>query len=172
MKAVFLAVWLVIPRVAQPAGPHIKSAVAAYDAGDASAKNNQVAEAIQHFREAIEIEPTYREAFERLIDVCLVSGRRAEAALAMTQLLEIEPNLNRFRLLLGQILLEQGQTERGLAQFSLVLRSDPANPDALAGFAAAAAKLGMADRAAEALERGRNQYPTDARFKTDRSSAR
>lgn len=172
MNTVLLGLWFVNSLVAQPAGPHIKSAVAAYEAGEASAKNDKSAEAIQRFPEAIEIEPTYREAFAELIDVCLTSGRRSDAALAMTQLLEIEPNLSRFRLLLGQILLEQNQTERALAQFSLLLRSDPDNADGLAGFASAATKLGMMDRAADALERGRKQFPTDARFKTDRPGSR
>ena len=83
----------------------------------------------------------------------------------MTELLEIEPELTRYRLLLGQVLIEEDRPGRALAQFSFVLKSDALNADALLGFADAAKRTGMNDRAAEALERGRKQYPLDGRFK-------
>jgi tetratricopeptide (TPR) repeat protein len=150
---------------AQPDSLHIKSAVDAYHAGEAAVHTKQYQEAIDHFKHAIEIEPTFRDAFDGLISAYLGSGRRSDAAAAMTQLLEIEPNISRYRLLLGQILLEQHQAERALAQFSFALKIDPLNADALLGFAAAARQAGMADRAAEAIQRGRQRYPGDDRFK-------
>ena len=79
-------------------------------------------------------------------------------------MLEIEPELIRYRLLLGQILSEENQTERALAQFSFVLKSAPLNAEALLGFAKAAKRMGMDDRAADAMQRGRKQYPLDERF--------
>ena len=158
---------IVVPALALgQSGPlHIKTAVDAYHAGEAAARAKQFPEAASRFKKAIVIEPTYRDAFDGLISTYLAAGRRPDAAAAMTQLLEIEPNITRYRLLLGQILLEQSQAERALAQFSFVLKLEPSNADALLGFATAARKMGMADRAADAIERGRLQYPSDSRFK-------
>jgi hypothetical protein len=59
----------------------------------------------------------------------------------------------------------QQQWNRALAQFSIVLKDDPYNADALFGFVTAAKWLGMQDSASEALSRGRNRYPLDKRFR-------
>jgi tetratricopeptide (TPR) repeat protein len=151
--------------LAQSSALHIKRALDAYHAGETAVQAKRLDEAIDRFKNAIEIEPTFRDAFDGLIGACLSSGRRSDAAAGMTQLLEIEPDIVRYRLLLGQILLEQHQAERALAQFSFVLKTDPVNADALLGFATAARQMGMADRAADAIQRGRQHYPSDSRFK-------
>lgn len=161
----FARIVIFVPALLLSQSPHIKTAADAYHAGEAAARSKQFPEAINQFKRAIEIEPTFRDAFDGLIDTYLGAGRRSEAAAAMTQLLEIEPDLTRYRLLLAQILLEQNQAERALAQFSFVLKLEPLNADALAGFAAAAQKMGIADRAADAIQRGRLHYPNDSRFK-------
>jgi tetratricopeptide (TPR) repeat protein len=163
----YLAIAVLIPALllAQPDSLHIKSALDACRAGETAAQARQFQPAIDQFKKAIEIEPTFRDAFDGLISAYLSAGRRSDAAAAMTQLLQIEPNISRYRLLLGQILLEQHQAERALAQFSFALQIDPLNADALLGFATAARQLGMADRAADAMERGRLHYPNDSRFK-------
>jgi tetratricopeptide (TPR) repeat protein len=144
--------------------PHIRAAADAFREGQAAQATKQFEVAATFFQKAIDIEPTFMEARKDLIAVNLDAGRRLEAAKAITQFLEIEPEDTRDRVLLGQILLEQQQTERALAQFSAVLNLQPDNADALLGFAAAASKMGMQDRAREALERGRKHYPSDPRF--------
>ena len=83
----------------------------------------------------------------------------------MTQLLEIDPDATHYRVLLGQLLLKEKQAQRALAQFSLALKHEPANAEALLGFATAAKQVGMNDRATQALQRGRKLYPADERFK-------
>jgi tetratricopeptide (TPR) repeat protein len=152
--------------IGQADTPHIKAALAQYQAGKAAQQRKQVQTALDCFRQAIEIEPTFLDAHEALIAVYLDSGHRLEAAASITQLLEMQPNLVPYGVLLGQILLEQKETERALAQFSLALKRDPNNADGLLGFASAARQMGMEDRAAEALERGRKHHPLDKRFKT------
>ena len=147
-----------------PGSLHIKSALASYQAGTAAAHDSHFEAAIDQFHRAIEIEPTFQEAFEGLIAADLSSGQRSDAAAAATQLLEIEPELIKYRLLLGQILSEQNQPQRALAQFSFVLKTSPFNADALLGFASAAKRLGMDERAADAMKKGRKQYPFDERF--------
>ena len=145
---------------------HIKAAAAAYGQAGAALAENHFAVAIESFRKAIEIEPTFEAAYEGLIKAYLESGQQLEAAAAITRFLEIEPNCPRYRLVLGQILLELKQPERALAQFSFILKSDPFNRDALLGFANAANQAGLPERASEAMERGRAHYPTDNRFKS------
>jgi tetratricopeptide (TPR) repeat protein len=149
----------------QPGVPHIRTAEAAYEAGKRAQLEKRWQPAAECFQKAIEIEPTFLEARESLIGVYLDSGQRLAAAAAITQLLEIEPGEQKYRLLLGQILLEQKQPERALAQFSLVLKREPYNADGLLGFAAAARQIGMKDRADAAMQRGRQHYPGDDRFK-------
>ena len=150
----------------QPGVPHIRAAEAAYEAGKHAQLEKQWQPAAESFQKAIEIEPTFLEARENLIAVYLDSGRRLDAAAAITQLLEIEPGAQKYRVLLGRILLEQKQPERALAQFSLVLKREPYNADGLLGFSAAARQVGMKDRADAAMERGRQHYPKDDRFKS------
>jgi tetratricopeptide (TPR) repeat protein len=145
--------------------PHIKTALAAYEAGKAAEREKRFQDAVDAYRRALEIEPTFLEVHERLIKVNLDSGQRVEAAACITRFLEIQPTSVPYRNMLGNILLEQKQTERALAQFSLVLQRDPFNADGLFGFATAARLSGMEDRAAEAIERGRKHYPLDERFK-------
>ena len=155
----------------QPGAPHIRAAVEAYEAGKQAQIEKQWQRAAESFLKAIEIEPTFLEARESLIAVYLDSGQRLDAAAAITQLLEIEPDAQKYRLLLGQILLEQKQPEKALAQFSLVLKREAYNADGLLGFAAAARQVGMKDRANAAMERGRQHYPGDDRFKSPPSGA-
>jgi tetratricopeptide (TPR) repeat protein len=151
---------------AESVKPHIKAALAACEAGKVAEHEKRFQDAVDSFNRAIEIEPTFLEAYERLIKVNLDAGRRVEAAACITRFLEIQPTAVGYRNTLGTILLEQKQTERALAQFSLVLQRDPFNADGLFGFATAARQSGMEDRAADAMERGRKHYPLDERFKS------
>lgn len=151
--------------LAEPGIPHIRAAEAACEAGKQAQIAKRWQPAVGYFLKAIEIEPTFLEARQNLIAVYLDSGRRLDAAAAITQLLEIQTDAQNYRILLGQILLEQKQAEKALAQFSLVLRQDRYNVDGLLGFATAARQVGMNDRAEDAMERGRQHYPGDDRFK-------
>lgn len=155
----------------QAAVPHIKAAASAYEEGKKAQNEKQFQRSADKFRKAVEIEPTFVDAYEGLISVLLESGRRLDAAAAMTQFLEIQPEAVKYRIMLGQILLEQKQPEKALAQFSLALTRDPYNADGLLGFATAARQMGMKDRADEAMERGRKQYPQDPRFKSSPGTA-
>jgi tetratricopeptide (TPR) repeat protein len=145
--------------------PHIRAAESAYEAGKQAQSAKQWQAAETYFLKAIEIEPTFLDARKNLIAVYLDSQRNLDSAAAITQFLEIEPGAQNYRVLLGQILLQQKQPEKALAQFSLVLKRDSYNADGLLGFAAAARQVGMNDRAQDAIERGKQHFPGDGRFK-------
>jgi tetratricopeptide (TPR) repeat protein len=144
---------------------HITAAANAYESGKEALQEKQTEKAVTLFRQAIDIEPTFMEAFQSLAGVYLDSGRPLEAAAVLTQLLEFEPDAVKSRLILAEVLSKERQPRRALAQFSLVLQHDPFNPEALLGLASAAQQIGLADRASEVLERGRKRYPSDARFR-------
>ena len=165
MKGLLLILAIGGLLAAEPRPPHIKAALAAFQAGVSAQRDHSFAKAIELFMNAIEIEPTFLEPRYSLIDVYQSAGKRAEAAAAITQLLEIEPSAAHYRLILAQMLLDEKQPDRALAQFSYFLKSDPYNPDGLLGFASAARQVGMADRASEAIELGKKRYPQDERFK-------
>jgi tetratricopeptide (TPR) repeat protein len=144
--------------------PHIKAAVSAFQAGVVAQRDHSSSKAIDLFLNAIEIEPTFLDPRFALIEEYQAEGKRVEAASAITQLLEIEPSASHYRLMLAQMLLEEKQPDRALAQFSYFLKSDPFNADGLLGLAASARQLGMENRATEAIELGRKHHPGDKRF--------
>ena len=144
--------------------PHIQTAAAEYHLGAAALKEESYSSAIEHFRKAIDIEPTYIDAYEGLITACERAKNSTEMARAITQLLQIQPNSLSYRLKLAAYLELAGDAQRALAQYSLALQADPKNADALAGFIDAAQKAGMRDRAANAKARGHRLYPADKRF--------
>lgn len=165
MKPAILLFPFVLMSFGDEGAFHIRAAASAYAMGKEAMHAKQSEEAINQFQKAIRIEPTFQDAFHSLAEACLNTGRPLEAAAALTRLVEFAPEATNDRLLLGQILLKAKQPQRALAQFSLVLKRDPLNADALLGFASAARQTGLSDRASEALATGRQRYPSDARFK-------
>ncbi|HEX7362694.1 MAG TPA: tetratricopeptide repeat protein [Bryobacteraceae bacterium] len=166
MKRLVLCLSIGMLLAYQAGAQHIKAAEDAYEAGQIARHQELSAKAARLFQKAIRIEPTFMEARQGLIDVYLKAGQDERAASAITQFLEIEPTASQDRILLGQLLLKQGEIERALAQFSLALTTDPDNADALFGFAVAAKRMGMKDRAAKAIARGRKLHPRDKRFRS------
>ncbi|HLH05208.1 MAG TPA: tetratricopeptide repeat protein [Bryobacteraceae bacterium] len=163
MRLLLLAM-AVIPLLAQT--PHIRAAQEYFAEGTSALSKDQPDAAIKSFEKAIEIEPTFFEARELLIRTYRALGKSLQEGAAITEYLEIKPESTEYRIRLGQILLAEKQPQKALAQYSLVLRREPDNPDGLLGFASAASAAGMQDRAAQALARGRQKYPSDARFRS------
>ena len=170
MKGALLIFAIGMALAAEPDPPHIKAAVAAFEAGVAAQRDHSSAKATGLFLNAIEIEPTFLDPRYALIETYQNAGKQVEAATAITQLLEIEPSATHYRLILAQMLLDGKQPDRALAQFSYFLKSEPYSADGLLGFASAARQLGMEDRAAQAIELGKKHHPQDERFKNLPSS--
>jgi tetratricopeptide (TPR) repeat protein len=144
--------------------PHIKAAAAALRDGQAAAKEQDWSRGEKLLLRAIDIEPTFTEAYRSLIDLYLTSGRPLEAGAILTRLIQIEPRSVEDRLRLGKLLLDQRQWARALAQFSIALKIDPHSADGLFGFARSADGNGMTDRALESADRGTKEFPGDPRF--------
>ena len=137
----------------------------AFQAGVAAQRDHSSEKAIGLFLNAIEIEPTFLDPRYALIDAYQNEGKRVEAASAITQLLEIEPSASHYRLILAQMLLEEKQPDRALAQFSYFFKSDPYNADGLFGLALRSPATGYGRPRTEAIELGRKHHPQDERFK-------
>jgi tetratricopeptide (TPR) repeat protein len=160
----FLALLLAIPAAGEKPEPHIQAAAAAYRDGQTASTERNWQRAEKLFLQAIDIEPTYTQVYSSLIDLYMSTERQVEAGAILSRLLQIEPNSLRDRIRLGNLLLDQRQWSRALAQFSLARRIDPGSADGLLGFARAADHNGMPDRALEAAERGAKEFPKDPRF--------
>ena len=168
MTSIVLILFLANPQTPGNTDPlHIKAAVAAYQSGKAALLRNQPTAAVPFLELAIEIEPTFLDAYKSLIQAHSAAGESLQTAEVITRFLEIEPEENHYRIMLGQILLAQKEWARALAQYTFVLREKPLDADALWGFASAAKQLGMDERASEALSRGRTHYPLDKRFSAE-----
>jgi tetratricopeptide (TPR) repeat protein len=148
------------------ASEHIRSAEQAFRSGKTAIAERNWHVAEKSFLKAIDIEPTYLDAYRSLVDVYMETNRPTEAGAILTRLLQIEPNSVDYRLRLGRLLISGQQWARALAQFSIARRLAPQNPDALYGFALAASKNGMTAVAVDALKRGRAQFPDDRRIMT------
>jgi len=159
-----LALLLATPPADEMASPHIKAAASAYRDAQAAGTERDLLRAEKLLLTAIDIEPTFIEAYTSLVDLYMTADRPVEAAAILTRLLQIEPNSSRDRIRLGNLLLNQRQWTRALAQFSLALRIDPRSADSLLGFAKAAGRNGMTDRSREAVEQGLKAFPKDPRF--------
>jgi tetratricopeptide (TPR) repeat protein len=144
--------------------PHIRAAADARRDGQAAAKEHDWPRGEKLFLRAIDIEPTFTEAYRSLIDLYLASGRPLDAGAILTRLVQIEPRSVEDRLLLGRVLLDVRQWARALAQFSLALKLDPHSAEGLFGLALAADGNGMTDRALESADRGTKNFPGDSRF--------
>ena len=59
---------------------YFKSSHAHYNLGNLLAERSELEEAIEHFRQAVEIEPEHAEAHESLARAFVLQGRREEAA--------------------------------------------------------------------------------------------
>ncbi len=160
-----IVLYVALFSAAEQPAPHVKAAEAAYKKGEASRSLLNWSSAEASYLRAIDIEPTYIEAYRGLIAVYRATSRTAECAQILTRLLQIQPDSVGDRLVLGGILMDGREWMRALAQFTEAVRLDPQNADALYWFARAAEESGMTDRAREAAELGRKRFPQDKRFR-------
>jgi tetratricopeptide (TPR) repeat protein len=154
---------LALSLAAETSETHIKAAITAFHNGQA-ARNKDGPQAEKSFLRAIDIEPTYAEAYHALADLYLDTGRTVEAGAILTRYLQIDPGSLTDRLRLAKLLLDQRQPARAAAQFVLALKIDSRSADALYGFGIAADRSGWPDRALAAASRGVKEFPGDARF--------
>ena len=104
-----LALLLVTPPPGEKATPHIQAAAARYRDAQAAATERDWPRAEKLLLTAIDIEPTFIEAYTSLVDLYVTADRPVEAGAILTRQLQIEPNSSRDRIRLGNLLLNQRQ---------------------------------------------------------------
>lgn len=143
---------------------HLQAAVMAFRRGRADAAAGHFDQAVVEFRKAIDIEPTYLDAYRSLVRVYLEQQRWNEAGSAMTRLLQISPGATDIRLDLASMLEQQQQWMAALGQYNLVLHARPRDRDILYHFAVCAAHANLTEQALAAVQRGLTLDPADQKL--------
>ena len=94
-------------------------------------------EALPHFRKAAEAGPNMPEPWVGLGQTHRLLGEGEEAEKALRRALIIAPDLQRVRLLLAEVLIDQGKIKEAATMFRGILAEDPRNIAAIVGLASA-----------------------------------
>jgi len=114
-----------------------RNAVAHNNLGSVMMFRGQLSDAITHYRQSLEIDPTYIEAHNNL-GVALVAQGNVEQGIAQYQMaLELQPNIAKAWVNLGVALALRGRTDEAIANYRKALELKP-------DFAAAHDYLGIA----------------------------
>ena len=87
--------------------------------------------AMEHFRRALEINPSYVKAYNNIGCLLGDNGLFAEAATAFEQAIAIEPGYIRARTNYGIVLAKQGLYDKAIEQFTVILLMVPDDSEAL-----------------------------------------
>jgi DNA-binding transcriptional MerR regulator len=87
------------------------------------------AEAIEAYRQAIRLDPSFADAFCNLGSVLFNQGRRELARAEFERAVELEPRHIEAHLNLGTLCEEDGADERALGHYRQALENDPLFPD-------------------------------------------
>lgn len=105
------------------------SIVAHNNLGRALAERGQPDQAIEHFRRAVEIRPSYVHARYNLGNLLMRQNRLTEAEQQLRQVVEEQAGLARAHSDLGNCLLRQGKTAEAEQQYREALEIDPSFAD-------------------------------------------
>ena len=106
-------------------------------------------EAIEQYREALEIDPYWGAAHNRLGSLLVLEGRPDEAARHFEQALRLDPDDADARNNLGTVLLDRGDIDAAIVQLTRAVRIDPDNDIALINLGRALARTGRLRAAIE-----------------------
>jgi tetratricopeptide (TPR) repeat protein len=121
--------------------------LAHYNLGTALAARGQLDEALDDFREALQIRPDYAEAHNNLGIILVMRGNLEEAIQHFHEALRFRPNYADAHLNLGFALVSQGKLDEAIQQYLEVLRLAPDDAEAHLNLGIALARLGRRDEA-------------------------
>jgi tetratricopeptide (TPR) repeat protein len=119
----------------------------AMSVGHAYTARGELDRAEEHFRHALELNPTYPASAAGLADMLVLSGRPDEAEALLRNAITWDASSAETRRLLGQLLHTQGRNAEALAAFNDALDIDPTSPEAHAGLADVLVASGRVDEA-------------------------
>jgi Tfp pilus assembly protein PilF len=116
-------------------------------------------QAIEHYRQTIEIKPHCVEAHEALAALLARQGQLADARRHYEQAAALAPHRHEIHNNLGTVLQELGDVETAIAHYERALAIAPECLEAHVNLAAARMKLRQFDRAAAGLEQASRLFP-------------
>jgi tetratricopeptide (TPR) repeat protein len=130
--------------------------------GNALQRRGRLAEAREHFEQALRLKPDYPEAYNDLGTNFGEEGRYEEAIAQFEQALRIRPVFAQAHYNLGNALINLHKPADALAHYKLALQFKPDYPDAQHNMGVALAQLGRAAESVEYFEEFLRANPNDA----------
>src|SRR5437899_1355081 len=141
-----------------------KSSIAENNLGNVRADQSKLAEAIEHYRQALDINPEHASAHYNLGNVLAQQGKLAEASDHYRQALRLKPDYADAHNNLGNVLAQQGKLAEASDHYRQALRLKPDYADAHNNWGNVLAQQG---KLAEAIEHFRQAL----RIKPDHAAA-
>jgi tetratricopeptide (TPR) repeat protein len=121
--------------------------VAQYNFGRWLANHGRTAEAVEHFRNSIQINRRQPLAYGAWGEMLFRQGRFDEAIQRYQQAVDVGPDYADAHKNLGVVLSRRGSIEAAIEQFQIALRLDPGDPQTQLNLAVAQATVGRLDAA-------------------------
>jgi cytochrome c-type biogenesis protein CcmH/NrfG len=143
----------------------LRPAVGHYSVANALVLRGRTSEAIDQYKQALQIDPDYAEAHHNLGSAFLLMGRTPEAIEHYEQAVRIDPAFAGAHNNLGNALVQTGRAPEAIDHYKQALRITPNSADAHNNLAAALAQMGQTSQAIEQLKAALqiNPYDTDTR---------
>jgi Flp pilus assembly protein TadD len=123
-------------------GSNFQSSVAHYNLGKTVGSRGNLTEAIEHYRQALKIDPAYAKAHNNLGNALLVRGEVEEAIEHYRQALKVDPDHAKAHYNLGAALASRGDLAEAIEHFRQAVRIDPAYAKAHYNLGVALARRG------------------------------
>src|SRR6058998_2957296 len=140
-----------------------KSSIAENNLGNVRADQSKLAEAIEHYRQALDINPEHASAHHNLGNVLAQQGKLAEANDHHRQALRLKPDYADAHNNLGNVLAQQGMLAEASEQYQRALQITPDDADAHNDWGVALARQGKPAEAVEHFRRALEIKPDFAK---------
>src|SRR2546425_2391699 len=130
-----------------------KSSIAENNLGNVRADQSKLAEAIEHYRQALDIDPEHASAHYNLGNVLAQQGKLAEASEHHRQALRLKPDYADAHNNLGNALAQQGQLAEAIDQYRQAVKIKPDYAEARNNWGVALARQGKPAEAVEHFRR-------------------
>jgi len=134
-------------------------------------KNGRLDEAIEHYREAIEISPLYMDARVNVAAALMTTGRTEEAMQHYRAAMRLSPGEALIPMNLAVALMGEGRLEEAATLFRQVLERQPDDPSAHGALGVVLARLGKHDEAILHFRRSVAANPDDAETRVNLGTA-
>src|SRR6059036_728740 len=144
-----------------------KSSIAENNLGNVRADQSKLAEAIEHYRQALDINPEHASAHYNLGNVLAQQGKLAEASEHHRQALRLKPDYADAHNNLGNVLAQQGKLGEASEQYQRALQIRPDDADAHNNLGIALAQQGKLSEAVEHYRQALRIKPDFAKAHND-----